>query len=167
MSTPDVGGFGQAPEAVVIRVANPAGGQGFTLAVPGQHYWQPLTLRYRLVTGAVAGSRFPNLHFDDGSVDYLRIWVPEPQAAGATRDYDFARALGSNFGGAASGAFSLPLPDLLLPPGHRIRLVATAFDGGDQVSQVAMLVRQWPALREPDAPTSGLVDPRIAELALG
>lgn len=167
MSTPEAAPI-PASQLLVTRRADIDVGGGVTLfTIPGQSVWQVLAFRFSFAATGAAGSRFPVLTFDDGTLGYAFCVPSVGQNPGTTVGYNYLRGYGAETGTAALGYLVVPLPDLPMLPGHRIRIDATGVLGGDFARNIVAYVRAWSSQEAPLQRQTLLADPRIAEAAIG
>lgn len=126
----------------VVPIANPAAGAEVVVTVPGGSVWRPISLVTTLATSAVVAVRGPSLIVDDGSTTVMRLPQGGTQAASLSVVNTWANGSGSPAGTSATGAQSVPLPDLVMPAGYRLRTLTNLIDVGDQYSAVALWVEE-------------------------
>lgn len=123
----------------VIPVAAPATGAEFTIPVQSGSLWYVESVRYQLVTSAVAGNRAPNLLLDDGSSVFGTVGASVLQAASLTQVYSLFRTYGQSNNVSALGESS-SFPSIPLFGGFRIRSSTASIDAGDQYSAIVIYV---------------------------
>lgn len=121
---------------------NPAVGAEISDTVPANARWRPLAMSYSFVTSATVANRETAVTFDDGTTVYSREPSRATQAASLTRQYALSPM--NVFGTVAQDTtITVPLPDVWLPAGHRIRTATTALQAGDDYSAPQYLVQEY------------------------
>lgn len=124
-------------------IPDPAAGATYTYTVPGGRMVSLATVHAKLVTSATVASREPRLLLaDNDGIEWARIPWTTAVAASGTVVLTWARGIGTSLTGADTSAL-LPLPDLLLMPGHQITVDVGAIDAGDQLSELSF---RWDVL---------------------
>lgn len=145
----------------LVTVADPAAGASVTHKVPGEVFERVVTFRYKLVTSAVVGSRFPAMSILDGDGNTV-IHVESNVAVGASATSFMNFFVGA--GGAvyvSSGDNTAPLPDMLLPPGFQVQGSVTQQLGGDQISLAKLFVCRYPSGHWASSPGSSPYSPEV------
>lgn len=145
----------------LITVADPAAGASVTHKVPGQVFERVVTFRYKLVTSAVVGSRFPAMSILDGDGNTV-IHVESNVAVGASATSFMNFFVGA---GAAvyvsSGDNTAAIPDMMLPPGFQVQGSVTQQLGGDQISLARLFVCRYPSGLWASSPGSSPYSPDV------
>lgn len=131
----------------VVPVADPAAGSEVVIQVPGGVFWRVLSLTARLVASVAVANRQVNLVMDDVTTVFCRIPPTFSQTAGQTEDYTWARGV-TQVGAGLPASNLFPLPDLILPPVHRIRTITTALDVADDWGAPGLLVAEFDTLEK-------------------
>jgi hypothetical protein len=128
----------------VISLPQPAAGGGFTFLPAGAVVTEILAVTFRLVTAVAVANRRPFVEWrtSDG-IPFALAGAPVSQAASLTADYCFAVDT-AQFGAANALVVGGPLPRLELDNTTTVVVGVTAVAGADQVSRVALAVREWP-----------------------
>lgn len=130
----------------VIRVPNPAAGAQWSVTVPGDQAWRVLSVAALLTTSAVAGNRSAALLADDQQSVFMGADSDVAIAANLAVTISWALGLITSTSIVTGGVASAGLPDLVLPPGYRLRSATTAFDVADQWSSIAIAVESLQTL---------------------
>ena len=126
------------------QVSNIAAGADWSIVAPGRGYWLLLSVYAKLVTSAVVANRQAQFTVDDQSTTYFKVPLGAAIAASSTVEYcGFAGAQASAIAGGTV-VFPLPPTGLLLPPGARFRITTALIDAGDQWSNVAASIQEFP-----------------------
>lgn len=145
----------------LVTVKDPAVGLSVTRKVPGETFERLITFRYKLVTSAVVGSRFPAMSILDGDGNTV-IHVESNVAVGAS-----ATAFMNFFVGAgaavyvSSGDNTAAIPDMVLPPGFQVQGTVTQQLAGDQISLAKLYVCRYPSARWASSPGSSPYSPEV------
>lgn len=126
--------------AQIVKVANPAAGAQFVVTVPGDQAWKVHAVTAVLTASAAVATRDVALLADDQSTTFLAAGVGPTQTAGQVATYSWARSLSTSTGLITGGVISAGFPDLVLPPGYRLRSTVVAMDVADQWSSIALYV---------------------------
>jgi hypothetical protein len=128
----------------VISLPQPAAGGGFTFRPAGAVVTEIVAVTFRLVTAVAVANRIPAVEWrtSDG-IPFALVGAPFAQAANLTTDYSFA-ADSAQFGAASAARVGGPLPCLHLDNTMTVVIGVTAVAVGDQMSRVALAVREWP-----------------------
>jgi hypothetical protein len=146
------GGFWDGPKAHrpvnVISLPQPAAGGGFTFHPAGAVVTEILAVTFRLVTAVAVANRIPFVEWrtSDG-IPFAIAGAPFAQAASLTSDYSFSVGA-MQFGASGAARVGGPLPRLLLDNTVTVVVGVTAVAAADQVSRVALAVREWPVREE-------------------
>lgn len=136
-----------------IVIPAPAAGANIIRRVPGETFEYYHTVRFTLVTDAVAGNRGVYLAWQDGDGnEYMRVAAGLVQAASTTVIYTFAREMDTN---APTGPNENvePLPLVTIPSGHFIVISSINLDAADQFSLARIWAKRTPT--GPMAPATG------------
>lgn len=135
----------QAPEWIVTPVTAPAAGADWTLTNIGQGLWVVHAWSGILTTSAAVANRVVTVLVDDATDVYLSTVASAVQAATLAHRYGaFDGAAGASPQGTVVPV-SWPVGGVMLPQGHRMRVVTEAIDANDQWSAIAALVEEIPA----------------------
>lgn len=132
------------PFLQIVTVTNPVPGGEFTLKAPGQGIWVVRSLSFILTTSAAVANRRVALLADDQTDTWFATVSTVDVAA------SLAVRFGAYPGAAATGltavqvTMPLPIPHLLLQPGHRLRTSTTLIDATDQYSAIRAQVQEYP-----------------------
>lgn len=151
----------------VVRIANPGAGSEWSQAIPGDREWQVLTVRGTYTASAAVATRQVRLKFNDGTRDYWIVPTVLGENAGEQVIYGWATELGDvMLPTAGDNTVGIPLPRIVMLPGHRLLSDVRNRQSGDAWTDVSLYVleRVPGPLDEPAGTT--LVDPLVAELAL-
>lgn len=128
----------------VIRPGNPAAGAAGVLVTPGDRNRRILAVTATLTTSATVATRVPVLEYADGDgVVWARFRGISTLAASKVAVTQWAVGV-STVATGVTGDDVVGLPDVILPPGHRISVGADALDGTDAVTAVAVWVEEIP-----------------------
>lgn len=128
---------------VKVTQANPAAGADFTVTVPSGKFWRLLTMIATLQTSAVVAARAVKLFIDDGTDNLYETGNNDTgHSASITAQYSFAPGCPMSTTAVPASAVlrHFPVPEMVLMPGYRIRIVTGALDVGDQWSAIKLLV---------------------------
>ena len=123
----------------VLAPQDPAAGADVSVTVPGGRVWIPQTAYYELVTDATVANRQGRLLLDDGETVFWEHQPPNTQAASLARQYVYGRGVGIP-GAIAGSLFPMPLPEVYLFPGFRIRTTITNLQAADNIGSFRMYV---------------------------
>lgn len=134
----------EAPGGIrLISGTDPAAGAEISETVPTSARWRLLTIRYTLVTSAVAGTRRSNLVLDDGTTIFARHIAGVTQGVSTTLVYNWGVGL-SRLTAAVTGETMDPFIDYVqLRGAFRFRTDTTSLDAGDNYSAPDFLVEEW------------------------
>lgn len=125
----------------VLAVPNQVGGGDVNLTVPGQEAWEVIAAAATFTATAAAANRVPSLVIDDETLPYFSMPLGLTIVASGLQAFSFAH-MGFIPPVVANQAAVIPLPNgLIIPPGHRLRLVTTGIQAGDQWSGLALFLR--------------------------
>lgn len=116
------------------------GGQYFTVPVPGEYFYYPLSLAANLVTSAAIATRLANyVLLDQNNAEIVR----QGQVNGFAASGNFGLAWQISVGAAytdGSSEFYAPLPPRLLLPTYSVGVIVTSIQAGDSlVGQVTVI----------------------------
>jgi len=143
----------------LVTIKDPAAGSAVTRKIPGETFERLVTFRYKLVTSAVVGSRFPAMSILDGDGNIV-IHVESNVAVGASATSFMNFFVGA--GGAvyvSSGDNTAPIPDMVMPPGFQVQGTVTQQLAGDQISLAKLYVCRYPSARWASSPGSSPYSP--------
>lgn len=127
----------------VITGTDPGAGAEVSVTVPAGMAWDVLSMRVDLVSSAVAGSREPSLVLDDGTTEFARVPATIVVSASSTRRFTWTRVGGLQLSGALPTSFAMPIPELPLLSGYRVRTVTIALDAGDNYGVPILYVAEY------------------------
>jgi len=125
-----------------VAGADPAAGAEVLVTVPAGARWRPLTVFAVLVSDATVADRTPIWHIDDGAADLWIMYSGVPQTATLTWAHVLSRQ-GVLRGSSGAGGTHLPMPELVLLAGYRIRTQTVGMVGGDNWGAPQLLVEEW------------------------
>lgn len=126
-----------------VVVANPAAGANFSATVPPGVAWEVISVELRLTTSAVVANRQTNLVFTDPTgLELGRLYYGAAVAASTVATITYMQGIGTSQGGSI-GFQSLPSPSLPLLAGGTVATSISGIDTGDQLSNIALYVREW------------------------
>lgn len=128
-------------ESVAVRT--PAAGQNATRAVPSETWELIDMVRCTLIADANVANRFVSVDFLDGDdIIVGRIQSPGAVVAGQTYGFTFATRVGQVLnGGTNEQAFGLP--DVMMPPGFKVRVAVGNIQAGDQLTAIRFHMRRY------------------------
>lgn len=145
----------------LVSPKDPAAGASVVHAVPGETFERPVSFRYKLVTSAAVGSRFPAMSFLDGDGNIIiHVETNVAVAASSTAIMNFFTNAGSTLFVSTGDNFA-PLPDIMLPPGFKVRGDVTQMLAGDQISLTKLYVRRYPSAEWASSPGSSPYSPEV------
>jgi len=126
-----------------IEGTDPGAGAEISESVPAGARWRLLALVANLVTAVAAANREVELVFDDGTASiFMRAQSGLTQTASLTRQYSW-------YFGAARAAIAtvptvtVPIPDITLIAGQRIRTVTENLQAADDWGVPRYIVEEW------------------------
>lgn len=129
----------------LVPIADPAATTSVTRKVPGETWERVITFRYKLVTSANVGSRFPAMSILDGDGNII-IHVESNVAVGASSTSIQNFYVGAAGGGfVATGDSFAPIPDMMLAPGFQVQGSVTQMLAGDQISLSKLYLCRYPS----------------------
>lgn len=120
----------------------PAAGAEISETVPANLRWRLLAFRYSLTSAVAVANRETNLTMDDGVNIFVSDTSSTTQAASLTNIYSWMQNA-QRQAAAQSALFTLPLPDVYLEGGFRIRTSTTNIQAADQYTAPQYLVQEW------------------------
>lgn len=127
-----------------IRLDNPAAGTAASLVTPGDRNRRVVAVRATLTASATVASRVPTLSYiDPDGIVWAAFGGISAVAASGTGATQWAVGV-STAATALTGADTVGLPDLILPPGHGISIGAAALQSADTITGVAVWVEEIP-----------------------
>ena len=149
--------FGLAPcERVIVPIASPSAGAGFTYVVPSGSLELIMGMRYVLATSAAAANRQPTIRFRDGDGgEFADTALLTTIAASQTISVSYVRGVGAG-SQATLPVMIAPLPEFLLSPGYQVVTVVSAMDAADTITGIRIYTLRMPIL----APGATEHDPR-------
>jgi hypothetical protein len=126
-----------------VASADPAAGAEYTHSVPAGKIWRIISLVLPFTTAVAVANRRPVLTIDDGANIVYRAPVsadiPASQAAFIIAAPYAPSTVGVN-------NFLVPIPELILPAGYRIRTLTTLIQGADDYGVARLMVEEWDAV---------------------
>jgi len=111
--------------------------------VPTGARWDLLSVVVELTTSAVAGTRRPNVGFDDGVTRHVRTTNPGTLTAGLTASHYWVQGLPlDTVIGGESATAGLPV-SMRLIAAHAWHTMTGAMQAGDQYGAPRFMVREW------------------------
>lgn len=145
----------------LVTIKDPAVGSSVTRKVPGETFERPVTFRYKLVTSAVVGSRFPAMSILDGDgTTVIHVESNVAVGAGSTSFMNFFVGAGGAVY-VSSGDNTAPMPDIVLPPGFQVQGSVTQQLGGDQISLARLYICRYPSSKWASSPGSSPYSPEV------
>jgi len=130
-------------ELVGVLPANPGAGVDFSIAVPAQRRYRPISLTAKLVTSATVANRFVHATVQDGGGDiFSNATQATAQTATQTVTYTFGPGLTSQIINDGVAVITLP-SNLTLLAGWTIQSLTTGIQAGDQWSLISLAVERW------------------------
>lgn len=126
----------------IIAGTNPAAGAEISETVPAGARWRFLSMTALLTVDATVASRVPVLVFDDGANIFAGVGANFNQTAGTAFTYHWSAGGQTNAQTSVSVSVSTP-PNLVLPPGARIRTVTGALQPADDWGAPEYAVEEW------------------------
>jgi hypothetical protein len=128
----------------IVELANPAVATDWTLKADGGAWWRVISVAARLVADANVANRRATFFADNQTRNWWVSHTSNVVTNGQTVDYCGHTSAAMSDG---TGVFTFPLPanGLLLPPGHRLRVVTTNIQAGDQWSSITAQVDEIPS----------------------
>jgi hypothetical protein len=135
--------------AEIVRVRNPAAGEGLALPVPGAVLWRPLSVVFTLQTSADVADRYATVEYQDASGEAFAVSAAAVLVtASSTQRFAGHRRFG--WGDWNTGTdVMFPLLDAWLEAGTVVAIVVAAIDNTDQLSDIRFLMEQRPVRAEP------------------
>lgn len=131
------------PYSLEVRtLANPAAGADFSIVVPGGQVWRLWAVRATLAASAAAGTRDPKLTIDDQTTTAIGYPAGVTTAANGTTTYQWINAYPTLSATAEGALAAVPIVDLPLQPGWRVRAVTGAIDVADQWSAISFTLER-------------------------
>lgn len=130
-----------AGELKIVTGADPAAGAEVLVTVPAGKRWLLRSIEVQLVTDATVANRRVRFLFDDGTTEFCRVAAFTDQTASQTFEYVAAPVGGLEY--SRSGVFLVPIPPLMLGPGHRVQTSTNGIVAGDDFGAPALLVQEW------------------------
>lgn len=122
---------------IVVSVPSPAAGADWSLAVPGGHTYQILTIAATLTTSAAVATRASRLLFGDGTASFLDLPASATQVASLARKYAWWPTAEPV---AVGNAIEAAIPPLTLPAGWTVASATDLIDVADQWSGIKLAV---------------------------
>lgn len=124
----------------ILQGIDPAAGAGVSFKVPGQAVLRPVSCVFTLATSAVAAARYVTLEYQDpAGVAFAVSGAGVTVTASSTQR--FAGDIGRGVAEWATGCDVLfPMVNDFVDPGNVIVIKVANIDGGDQVSNVRIVV---------------------------
>lgn len=135
-----IGGWQQ-----VLTPSSPAAGEAYTYTVPGQYWERPISVNFRLVTSATAGTRYPRVVMQDGSGNTIaEDGDISGIAASSTERYRLSARLGHQWV-SGSGRTWGAIPDILLHAGWKLVITSSSLAATDQIDTIVILTQRFPS----------------------
>lgn len=130
-----------------VKIANPAADTALVFPLDAQYEWRPLSLRFVLVTSAVAGNRVALIDIaDTEGTPWVRVNAPITSVANSPGDQLSAIARFPNVisGTLISGAkvATFGIPKLWIPRSWLIVVSVDNMQAGDQLSAITLLTEK-------------------------
>lgn len=124
------------------NIANPPIGQEFTIHVPLNARWNPLSVAATLITSGAAGNRNAGIRITQGTNDNLYIGSNLPSGPGTALRFYWMPGIQPYTDG--SGHVFLPLPTFTrIISNFEIASTTLALQAGDQWSNIQFSVEEW------------------------
>lgn len=132
------------PESSIIARSNGVGNVAITYPVPGTVTEQILSVSFKIVVAGTDGARFPTLSYlDPDGTAFAAVAAPFSVGNAITSRYLFAMGI-NQFGANDAANIGAALPPFKLGVGSSLSLGVTAGTAGDAISEVRIVVAQWP-----------------------
>lgn len=125
-----------------VTGADPGAGAECSETVPTGARWRLLAWTATLVTDATVANREPVLVVDDGALVLFQAAAGLNHAASTTRAYSAAHGT-ARAAIATAQVVNIPIADLILPAGARIRTLTSGIVAGDNWGAPQLLVEEW------------------------
>ena len=137
-------GFTDGPGLLVtVAGTNPAANAEISEAIPTNTRRRLLAITFNLMTDANVADREVALWLDDGaSMKWLAL-ANYDHTASLTRRYSAAKGVPLQAGGSEATERVIPIPDIPLGAGWRIRTTLTNKQAGDDYGAPSMLFEEW------------------------
>jgi hypothetical protein len=143
----------------LINLSTPVAGAALTYRIPGETWVIVTIARFTIVASAAVANRYPTVDFLSGDqTAFTRMMSPNALTAGLTRNETFSSDLGG-FVTSAGGEEMGQLPEMVLPPGFRVRITAANLDVADQISAASLYVCRLPSGKWVESPGASPYDP--------
>lgn len=126
---------------VVIRPANPAAGDNFSIIVPPRRIWRIRSLRFSLTTDSTAANRRVVLTTDDDAIISIAGASSVDQIASDTQWYNFSLNPLPEFS-FGNDSF-IPLMDMLIDATDSLESLISNIQAGDQIATISLSVEEW------------------------
>ena len=126
----------------VVTGADPAAGAEPSETVPTNARWRLLSWTATLVTAVAVANREPELVFDDGANVFMRAPSGQNQLASLTRIYS-VYPFANRFTIATDPTITIPIPDVYLMGGFRVRTITGGLQAADDWGAPQMLIEEW------------------------
>lgn len=136
------GGSVATQPTVTTATAAPAAGANFTFTVTASQVWEIFGVRALLTTSATVATRTYSIIFDDGTNVIFRHEASLTQAASLAYGYS-SNNVGALWTPITNNVYLVPIPQLMLPAGGRIRSQVTNIQAGDTLTECTVLYRQY------------------------
>ncbi len=131
-----------------IPLTAPAAGADASVTIDGTYLVRPLSVVGRLVTSAVAGNRFLEVHYEDGNGQVIAA-DGIPVAIAASQTVVFGFNLGRTQGQYVAGASAFgPLPPAALEPGRKLVVHLIGADAADQLDRLFLTADRFSTQRQ-------------------
>jgi hypothetical protein len=121
----------------VVHIANPGAGNEVAYAVPASFRIEPLSIRFDVITSAVAANRYIMITYNEPAGQALYTCPPVvAQTAGQTRHYNASKTAAPNTI-VYPNALQLNLPpDFILNQLYTINTLTDGLDAGDTIINI-------------------------------
>ena len=129
---------------------SPSAGADFTFAIGGSFFVRLVSVFVRLVTDANVASREVVVSYETGESNrYGLAGINTTVTASNTADYYFS-ALNPEAVATVDNSALVPLPPILLPPGHQFKLHVVNVQAGDQLSRIRTVWERFYTTNQPN-----------------
>ncbi len=129
----------------VQNVPQPAAGAELVITPVNAAGWLVQSMRIQFVADANVAARAFAFNFTDGTTIWGGVNANSSAAAGQTRTLYASRGNSAAIAGTTRGSIDWPTPGVWLPQGYSIVSVTENLQVGDQYSQIALSVIEYPS----------------------
>lgn len=135
------------PQLVTYLGTDPAANTEISETVPAGKMWRLTAFTVAFVTDANVANRFPKLILDDGANEIVREGITTAITASLSMVLSFYLGRATQSVNVTAGGVSAasPLPDIVLPPGSRVRTVTGNLQVGDNYGAPTFTVLEFDA----------------------